>query len=147
MWGSHQKTVYMEKIISPWDLSCVEVRSQMVGWIRSQINDLFFEKWNTPFYRDLNQVRHLTRVGWLFLYKQLPTLKLRAFVWHLSFTKFLLIIQLTVFSTHRRRRSASYRNLPIDLLNKSMDWFLYDRDLRHERVKSLRLSLAGPACV
>ena len=31
--------------------------------------------------------------------------------------------------------SLSYRNQPIDLQSKSMDWFLYDRDLRHERVK------------
>ena len=30
-----------------------------------------------------------------------------------------------------------YRNLPIDLESKSMDWFLYDRDLRHEIVNSL----------
>ena len=28
-------------------------------------------------------------------------------------------------------RSQSYRNLSIDLLCKLMDWFLYDRDLRH----------------
>ena len=33
------------------------------------------------------------------------------------------------------RRSLSYRNESIHLLCKSMDWFLYDRDLRHERVK------------
>ena len=32
------------------------------------------------------------------------------------------------------RRSQSYRNQYIDLLCKSMDRFLYDRDLRHERV-------------
>ena len=32
------------------------------------------------------------------------------------------------------RRPLSYRNQYIDLLCKSMDWFLYDRDLRHERV-------------
>ena len=31
------------------------------------------------------------------------------------------------------RRSLSQRNQPIDLLCKLMDWFLYDRDLRHER--------------
>ena len=31
-------------------------------------------------------------------------------------------------------RSLSYRNQSIDLICKSMDWFLYDRDLRHERV-------------
>ena len=29
----------------------------------------------------------------------------------------------------------SYRNQFIDLLCKSVDWFLYDRGLRHERVK------------
>ena len=28
----------------------------------------------------------------------------------------------------------SYRNQSIDLLCESMDWFLYDRDLRVERV-------------
>ena len=27
------------------------------------------------------------------------------------------------------------RNQSIDLQGKSMDWFLYDRDLHHERVK------------
>ena len=35
------------------------------------------------------------------------------------------------------RRSLSYRNLFIDLLYKLIDWFLFDRDLRHKRVKSL----------
>ena len=33
------------------------------------------------------------------------------------------------------RRSLPYRNQSIHLLCKSMDWFLYDRDLRLERVK------------
>ena len=31
------------------------------------------------------------------------------------------------------RRSLSYRNQFIDFPSKSMDWFLYDRDLRHEK--------------
>ena len=34
------------------------------------------------------------------------------------------------------RRPLSYRNKSTDLLFKSRDWFLHDRDLRHERVKS-----------
>ena len=34
-------------------------------------------------------------------------------------------------------RSLSYRNQFIDLQSKSMDWFLYDRDHRHERAKLL----------
>ena len=33
------------------------------------------------------------------------------------------------------RRPLSYSNQSIDLLYKSMDWFLYDNDLVHERVK------------
>ena len=32
------------------------------------------------------------------------------------------------------QRPLSYRNQSIDLLWKSMDWFLYDNGLRHERV-------------
>ena len=32
-------------------------------------------------------------------------------------------------------RPISYRNQSIDLQSKSVDWFLYDRDLRHKRVK------------
>ena len=31
------------------------------------------------------------------------------------------------------RRSQSYRKQSIDLQSKSLDWFLYNRDLRHER--------------
>ena len=33
------------------------------------------------------------------------------------------------------REFLSYKNLSIDFLCKSMNWFLYDRDLRHRRVK------------
>ena len=34
------------------------------------------------------------------------------------------------------RRSLLYRSQSIDFSCKSMDWFLYDRDLRHERVSA-----------
>ena len=37
--------------------------------------------------------------------------------------------------TLSRRRPLSYRNQSIDLQSKSMNWFLYDNGLRHERVK------------
>ena len=43
--------------------------------------------------------------------------------------------QYVTFLTFSRRRPISYRNQSIDLLCKSMDWFLYDIGLRHERVK------------
>ena len=39
-----------------------------------------------------------------------------------------------MFNFHEGGR-YSYRNQSIDLLCKSMDWFLYDIGLRHERVK------------
>ena len=34
------------------------------------------------------------------------------------------------------RKPLSYRNQSTDLLRKSMDWFLFGKGLRHERVKS-----------
>ena len=39
-------------------------------------------------------------------------------------------------STLSWRRPLSQRNQSIDLLCQSMDWFLYDIDLRHEGVKN-----------
>ena len=36
-------------------------------------------------------------------------------------------------------KSLSYRTKSVDLQSKSMDWFLYDSDLRHERVKYWKL--------
>ena len=34
-------------------------------------------------------------------------------------------------------RPLSYRNQSIDLRGKSMDWFLYDNGLSHERVNMI----------
>ena len=44
-------------------------------------------------------------------------------------------LQLIYFLTLSWRRPLSYRNQCIDLLRKSMVWFLYDNDLRHESPK------------
>ena len=41
------------------------------------------------------------------------------------------------------RTSLSYRNQSINLLCKSMDWFLYGRDLRHEQVNYIWFHLSG----
>ena len=35
------------------------------------------------------------------------------------------------------RRPLAYRNQSIDLRSKSMDWFLYNNGLRHDRVNSV----------
>ena len=40
------------------------------------------------------------------------------------------------------RRPLSYRNQSIYLQSKSMDWFLYDNGLGHERVKPFQPSVA-----
>ena len=40
-----------------------------------------------------------------------------------------------MFLTLSWRRPLLYSNQSIDLDSKSMDWFLYDNGLRHERVK------------
>ena len=46
--------------------------------------------------------------------------------------------------TLSRRRPLSYRNQSIDLLCKSMDWFLYDNGLRHERVNFNSITCSLP---
>ena len=46
-----------------------------------------------------------------------------------------VIWQILLDLTLSRRRLLSYRNQSTDLLCKSMDWFLHDNGLRHERVK------------
>ena len=38
------------------------------------------------------------------------------------------------------QRPVSYRNQSIDLQSKTIDWFLYDNGLRHERVKVRKLT-------
>ena len=46
-----------------------------------------------------------------------------------------LFICLSLCLTLSWRRPLSYRNQSIDLRSKSINWFLYDNGLRHERVK------------
>ena len=45
------------------------------------------------------------------------------------------IIWLHWWLTLSWRRSLPYRNQSIDLFYESVDWFLHDRDLRHEKIK------------
>ena len=47
----------------------------------------------------------------------------------------------SVLLTLSWRGPLSYRNQFIDLLSKSMDWFLYDNSPRHERVKDTRKTI------
>ena len=41
--------------------------------------------------------------------------------------------------TLSRRESVSRRNQSIDLLCRSMDWFLHDGNLRHERINKFKI--------
>ena len=50
-------------------------------------------------------------------------------------TTTLNFFDLVICLTLSWRRPLSYRNQSIDLRSKSKDWFLYDKGLRHERVK------------
>ena len=52
-----------------------------------------------------------------------------------SAIKIWLVKKVIFFDTFSWWWSLSYRSQSIDLLFQSVDWFLYDRDLRHERVK------------
>ena len=62
------------------------------------------------------------------------------FVYH----TFHLATSLTSFMT----RAVSYRNQSIDLQCKSIDWFLYNNGLRHERVKLVfSTSLLSHVCL
>ena len=51
--------------------------------------------------------------------------------------KKLVLIVKTSKLTLSKRMSLSYRRQSIDLLCKSMDWFLYDRDFHLERVREV----------
>ena len=44
------------------------------------------------------------------------------------------------------RRPSSYRNQSVDLLCKSMNWFLYDNGPRHERVKRDKENIDNGPC-
>ena len=68
----------------------------------------------------------------------LLTIRIACFCWLRSFFRFVYYVlpQSKLASlTLSCQRPLSYRNQSIDFLRKSMDWFLYDNGLRHERVK------------
>ena len=63
-------------------------------------------------------------------------------LWKIQREQEFYLIMVTIFEhalnlTLSRRRPIPYRNQSIDLICKSMDWFLYGIGLRHERVKNM----------
>ena len=57
--------------------------------------------------------------------------------WMVSFCSWLITQIVADYLTLSWRGPLSYRNQSIDLLRKSMDWFLYDNGLCHERVLNI----------
>ena len=47
-----------------------------------------------------------------------------------------------IFLIFSRWRSLSYKNQSIDLLCKPMEWFLYDKEIRHEKVNDSYVMIA-----
>ena len=77
----------------------------------------------------------VTSVSWYRDIKVRKVSQLNLYVWETKCKSYILTLS--------RRRPLSYRNQSIDLLRKSMDWFLYNNSLRLERVKlknSLRIT-------
>ena len=95
-------------------------RGIYMGYFFSTFNRLNDSMWEivsvVTFLRDIKQFTPIFH---------LHTLWKRQKIWLIS------LLDLTL----SWRRPISYRNQSIDLLCKSMDWFLYDIDLLHERVK------------
>ena len=85
-----------------------------------------------------------------FLVKFAKFLKTPFFIEHFWWLllKVILSLQLDIKSpmclTLSWRRPLSYRNQPIDLLCKSMVWFLYDDGLRHEWVNKKIIFYLSP---
>ena len=95
---------------------------------------LLFSNLQDPFFKS-------SRSFLLFHYKRISFSRLDLKMIYKSqnnrFLKFIMF-----FLTLSWRRPLSYRNQSIDLGSEPMDWFLYDNDLRHERLKlKLRLNL------
>ena len=73
---------------------------------------------------------HIKKLGGLVHFQKLPYQGIRG-----NFGIIYSAVDAFLHLTLLGRRSQSYRNQSIDLQSKSMDWFLYDRDLRQERVR------------
>ena len=89
------------------------------------------------------QTLQMKIVLWKFWLQHLPLVWLLAIkVWTLLFIMGYLVLwtirgwsaRWDISSTLSWRRPLSYRNQFIDLQSKSMDWFLCDNGLRHEKV-------------
>ena len=89
-------------------------------------------------YRDSLPLHLLLCKSWIFV-KEKPDRKKKG-IMHYKYQMTLGVWWMKRVLSFSWRRSLLYRNLSIDLQNKSMDWFLYDRNFCHERVNALLLA-------
>ena len=72
------------------------------------------------------------------LFQSIYFVRMFPFISELSSFLYSILLKYWKLFTLLWRRFLSYRNQSIDLQSISMDWFLYDRDFRHARVKIKR---------
>ena len=85
--------------------------------------------WCRIFFMEISQIK--TRLGYIIVLSSKVGGNVDLFWYYLNFWKIMWVGNPLTLSW---RRPLSYRNQSVDLLRKSMDWFLYDNGLLHERV-------------
>ena len=90
-------------------------------------------------YRDSLPLHLLLCKSWIFV-KEKPDRKKKGIMYYNTYQMTLGVWWMKRVLSFLWQRSLLYRNQSIDLQNKSMDWFLYDRNFRHERVNALLLA-------
>ena len=105
-----------------------------IGFYRMKI------QWDHPLMNNFQ--RTALRLNYIYFIICLQVVLLISFIYrfcktNFTFTHFqnITLSKSKVYLTLSWRRPLSYRNQSFDLLCKSIDWFLYDNGLRHERVK------------
>ena len=102
-------------------------------WILQNLSEYLFWRTSTAssVSRNFDLQRQTHTSQWTFLYHYV--LGFYVFLVQVVLHKVLWLLVLTL----SWRRPLSYRNQSIDLRSKSVDWFLHDNGLGHERVKSV----------
>ena len=96
----------------------------LTGWLTDWLNEMNYSNWTLE---RTEKCCWITRCFSYHIRKQEKhTSSLNTVHWRRVFKGFL---------TLSWRRPLSHRNQSINLLLKSVDWFLYDNSLRHERVE------------
>ena len=100
-------------------------------WKIHEAGNFVMHQWETLMFSARIERDHSMQCVNIIKYRRHPLNDLQSFHWRNRLQTPLLILTLSWW------RPLSYRNQSIDLQSKSMDWFLYDNNLLHERVKRI----------